>query len=378
MQIRRLVLRGFRNYRELDFSVAGQLCLLLGENAQGKTSLLEAIYCAATGRSFRASLDEELIAWNSREADIRCLVEKDLGEAEIEIQLSRGRNKRIRVNGQLVRRHSDLFGHLNVVTFTPDDLQLVKGSPAGRRRFLDIELAQVSGTYRHDLLNYHHILRQRNSLLKSMAEGRENRETREALAMWDEQLVRCGSRVMWKRTEAVAKLAAIGRHFHGEITNGAEELTICYRPFYEKAVPPTTSPASPAEIETAFRAALARLQPVEIRRGQTMVGPQRDDIDFLIDRRPVRIYGSQGQQRTAVLAGKLAEVDFMREETNEYPVLLLDDVMSELDQQRRQFFLQSVTGRVQTFITATSQAYFPEPFLQKAQVATIKAGSLEV
>jgi DNA replication and repair protein RecF len=374
MQVRRLLLRGFRNYQELDFSVAGHLCLLLGENAQGKTSLLESIYCAATGRSFRTAADEDLIAWNCIEAEIHCLVDKDVGDAEIEIHLSRGRNKRIKVNGQMVRRHSELFGHLNVVTFTPDDLQLVKGSPAGRRRFLDIELAQVSSTYRHDLINYHHVLRQRNSLLKNVTDSRENKE---ALAMWNEQLLHYGSRIMWKRTEAIAKLSVIGRRFHEEITKGAEELTISYRPFYEKTVPPARPPESPAEIDQAFRAALERLQSVEIKRGLTLVGPQRDDIDFLIGCRLVRTFGSQGQQRTAVLAGKLAELDFMREETNEYPVLLLDDVMSELDNNRRQYFLQSVTGRVQTFITATSQAYFPDNFLKKAQIAKIKAGRLE-
>lgn len=373
MQIERLCLTGYRNYQHLDLPVNMGLCIFLGENAQGKTNLLEAIYYAATGRSFRTADDSELVNWGANEASIICHVERINGPAQIDIHLSRHASKRMVVNGRPLRRHADIFGYLNVVMFTPDDLQMVKGGPGERRRFLDIELAQVSATYRHDLTLYYRVLKQRNHLLRSIAERQEGIES---LPVWNEQLVETGCRVMLKRAEATNRLSDLAAVVHAAITQDKERLTIGYQPFLAKESNLPTE-YSVTELREQFLAAMQRLRQAEIARGQTLVGPQRDDLQFCIAGRDVRAFASQGQQRTAVLACKLAEIEFMRTQTGEYPVLLLDDVMSELDQQRRQYFLRVVSGRVQTFITTTSLHSFSQEFMDSAQVASIARGEVK-
>lgn len=372
MQIQRLLLSNYRNYEHLDLPITNGLCIFVGENAQGKTNLLEAIYYAATGRSFRTVDDGELVAWGADKAGINCDVERMIGPANIEIRLSCRSAKRITVNGRFLRRLADIFGYLNVVMFTPDDLQLVKGGPGERRRFLDIELAQVNATYRHDLSAYYRVLKQRNHLLRSILEGHEGTES---LPAWNEQLLELGCRVMVKRAEAVSRLSEMATLVHGTITQEKEQLSIGYQPFFAKDNDLAIE-YSDIAIREQFLAAMHRLRHAELARGQTLVGPQRDDLRFYIAGRDVRAFASQGQQRTAVLACKLAELEFMRSQTGEYPVLLLDDVMSELDQQRRQYFLQVISGRVQTFITTTSLHSFSKEFLASAQVASIVHGEV--
>jgi DNA replication and repair protein RecF len=375
VRVGRIRLRAYRNYAELDLPITANLCVFVGANAQGKTNLLEAVYFVATGRSFRTSRDDDLIAWDQSEAGIECAVQRaELADDEIRIRLVQGRPKIITVNGRALKRHADLFGYLNVVMFSPDDLQLIKGSPAERRRFLDVELAQVSPTYRHDLLQYAKVLRQRNNLLKEIAERRAEQEL---LSVWDEQLMTIGSRIMAKRAEAVLRLSALGSYVHRDITQGSEQLSIRYRPFFAA---PQERERSEGEwervpvVQERFRHQMNRLRQAELARAQTLVGPQRDDLQFQIDGYDVRSFGSQGQQRTAVLSCKLAEIEFMRSETGEYPVLLLDDVMSELDARRRHYFLGTVNGRVQTFITTTSLNDLSTAFLAQAQIARIEAG----
>ncbi len=373
MQIEHLQLAGYRNYSHLDLPIRSRLCIFVGANAQGKTNLLESIYYAATGRSFRAGADEELVAWGADEAAIRCAVARESGQTNIDIRIARRGGKRILINGQPLRRQADIFGYLNAIVFTPDDLQMVKGGPGERRRFLDIELAQVSATYRHDLTTYYRILKQRNRLLLAIA---EKSASADSLSVWDEQLLAAGCRVIVKRAEAAGRLAALGAGIHAAITSGQEELLITYRPFFTGTELAAGDWRSPAEVQERFLAAMQRLRRAEMARGQSLVGPQRDDLQFCIAGRDIRSFGSQGQQRTAVLACKLAELEFMRLETGEYPVLLLDDVLSELDQQRRQYFLQVVTERVQTFITTTSLHSFSAEFLAGAQVAAIECGKV--
>ncbi|MGI6609034.1 MAG: DNA replication/repair protein RecF [Limnochordia bacterium] len=372
MRVKRLLLSSYRNYDHLDLEVTAQLCIFVGANAQGKTNLLEALYYLATTRSFRATRDDELIKWGADEAVMACEVEREVGQSEIRVRLARGKAKLIAVNGQTLRRQLDLFGHLNVVTFSPDDLQLVKGGPSERRRFLDMELAQISPAYRHDMTTYQRILRQRNNLLKEIAEWRAQPDLLEA---WDLQLADTGSRIMARRAAAVTHLASLAHTVHQEITQGSERLTIRYRPFFGQAGE-VSNWQSLEMVRERFAGEIKRLRAVEMRRGQTLVGPQRDDLEFLINDKDVRSYGSQGQQRTCVLASKLAEIEFMHAQTDTYPVLLLDDVMSELDQSRRHYFLGTVSGRVQTFITTTGLQTFPEEFLSQAQVTRIAAGRL--
>lgn len=376
VRVDQIALANYRNYAMLNLPIDAQLCIFVGENAQGKTNLLEALYFLATARSFRALRDDDLIQWGHAEASLSCSVEREVGEAAIRVRICRGRQKILTVNGQPVRRHADLLGYLNVVTFSPDDLQLVKGGPAERRRFLDVELAQVSHTYRHDLSAYARILRQRNNLLKEISEHRLGQEL---LGAWNTQLLETGSRVMAKRAEAVWRLSAMGQVVHREITQAGEMLTINYRPFFARPgeLPPEEgSWEDLSVVRRRFAAEMQRLQSAETARGQTLVGPQRDDLEFLINERDVRTFGSQGQQRTAVLSCKLAEIEFMRSETGEYPVLLLDDVMSELDEARRHYFLATVSGRVQTFITTTGLHSFSPEFLAQAQVARIVDGEV--
>lgn len=374
MRVSRISLHAYRNYTSLDLPVSSNLCVFVGQNAQGKTNLLESIYYLATARSFRTLRDDELINWDADEALVGCCVSRDVGEADMAIRIPRGKAKVITVNGQPLRRHADLFGYLNVVTFSPDDLQLVKGSPAERRRFLDVELTQVSPTYRHDLASYTRVLRQRNNLLRDIA---ERKSSVDMLDVWDQQLLSMGSRVMVKRAEATLRLSNIGQYVHSDITHGQESLQIRYRPFFAQTgeqEPEEGAWESLSRVQDRFRQDMIRLRPAELGRGQSLVGPQRDDLEFVINNYDVRSFGSQGQQRTAVLACKLAEIEFMRSETGEYPVLLLDDVMSELDASRRHYFLQNVNGRVQTFITTTSLKELSDEFLAQAQVARIEAG----
>lgn len=374
MQVTHVSLQAYRNYASLTFPVTSNLCVFVGENAQGKTNLLESIYYVATARSFRTVRDEELVAWNAAEAVIGCTIQRDDGESEVHIRIPRDKPKVLSVNGQTIRRHADLFGYLNVVTFSPDDLQLVKGSPAERRHFLDIELAQVSPTYRHDLTAYNRVLRQRNNLLHDIVERRSSVDMLDA---WDEQLLQIGSRIMAKRAEATLRLSSLGQFVHHDITQGAEQLAIRYRPFFARpneSEPETGAWESQVRVQERFRTDMNRLRQAELARGQTLIGPQRDDLEFLVNGYDVRSFGSQGQQRTAVLSCKLAEIEFMRSETGEYPVLLLDDVMSELDANRCRYFLKTVSGRVQTFITTTSLRDLSDEFVALAQVARISAG----
>lgn len=376
MRVTHIALSAYRNYARLELPIHANLCVFVGNNAQGKTNLLESLYYLATARSFRAIRDEDLIQWGQSEASASCTVQREVGEAVIRVRISRNRPKSLTVNGQTLRRHADLLGYLNVVTFSPDDLQLVKGSPAERRRFLDVELAQVNPTYRHDLTAYYRILRQRNNLLKQM---NERKGSADLLDAWNQQLLDIGSRLIAKRAEATLRLSAFGQFVHSDITAGTEKLAIRYRPFFaQPGEVPVEEGAweSLSVVRNRFQREMERLRTPEILRGQTLVGPQRDDLEFCIDERDARTFGSQGQQRTAVLSCKLAEIEFMRSETGEYPVLLLDDVMSELDESRRHYFLSTVSGRVQTFITTTSQYSFPPEFLTQAQMARVVAGKV--
>lgn len=374
MRITRLNLQDYRNYRELALTFTSNLVIFVGANAQGKTNLLEAVYFLATARSFRTTNEQELIYRQAEQAQAACRVERQWGEADIAIRLNREKPKAITVNGQHLRKHGDLFGYLNVVTFTPDDLQLIKGGPAERRRFLDLELAQVSPTYRHDLAAYNRILKQRNNLLRAMAEGRGSAEM---LAVWDEQLLATGSRLMVKRAEATLRLSELGRYIHHDLTHRKETLTMRYRPFFAKPQEPEPEEGaweSLARVQDRFHLEMQRLRAAEIGRGQSLVGPQRDDLEFYVNDYDARAFGSQGQQRSAVLSCKLAEIEFMRGEIGEHPVLLLDDVMSELDAERRHYFLNMVNGVVQTFITTTAQQELSAAFLAQAQIARISAG----
>jgi len=338
-----LQLHSFRNYDALRIAFSPGLNVIYGDNAQGKTNLLEAIYYLATGKSHRTSRDQELIREGSESLTAKAAVTRRTGEITVELAYGHQSRKQLKINGIAERRITRLVGSLAAVFFSPDDLQLLKGSPSGRRRFLDIELSQISQTYLHHLVSYNKVLVQRNTLLK-----KENLDN-SLLEIYDEQLITAGAQIISRRAEAVRRLSPIAASFHRTLAEGREELRLAY---HSQA----TGPDSEAEItaiEGRLRVELQRVRREERRRQITLVGPHRDDIGFWIDERDARQYASQGQQRTAVLALKLAELQFMAEEIQEPPILLLDDVASELDPHRRHYLLHAVQEGVQTFVSCT-------------------------
>ncbi|HEX6972718.1 MAG TPA: DNA replication/repair protein RecF [Limnochordia bacterium] len=378
MNLKRLRLQDYRNYAQLDLTALGPLNIFVGENAQGKSNLLEAIYVLATGRSHRGAREGELIRWGAAEASVLGVVGRQTGDTQLELAIRAAGPKRLTVNGK-GRRLTDLFGVAATVVFSPDDLRLVKGPPDERRRFLDLEIAQVSAVYRHHLVRYHKILRQRNTLLRAIAAGEADVAR---LAEWDPQLLESGVEIIIQRARAVRRLSELAGAAHRAISAQKEALELRYVPFWEVGEGARGQKRRASALELEERAVvrpiyaeeLKRLRRVETIRGSTLCGPHRDDLEFVINGVDARRFGSQGQQRSAVLAAKLGEVAFMREELGEPPMLLLDDVLSELDAGRRHQFVEQVSGRVQTFITTAYLAGFPEALLAGATRFRIAAG----
>jgi DNA replication and repair protein RecF len=292
------------------------------------------------------------------------------------------RRKRIRVNETDVRRLSELFGFLTAVIFSPEDLQLVKGGPAHRRRFLDLELAQIDPGYRRDLIDYQQVLVQRNNLLRQglVRSGRPQPAGPGELAAWDEELVALGSRVQAKRARAVAALSELAGEAHRQVTAGREALRLTYLAACGEGAARIEVTPSGDWTADRFRdrlaAELVEVAPVERRRGMTLLGPHRDDLALAVNGTDARAYGSQGQQRTAALALKLGELEYMRQATGEYPVLLLDDVMSELDEGRRRFLLSVAGEKTQVFVTATTTRSLPAEHVAAATLFVVEQGRI--
>lgn len=345
MLVHGLSLVNYRNYKNTHIGFHPGLNILIGGNAQGKTNILEAIFYAATGKSHRTNHDNEMILWGEQAFRIFLEGERVYGCFQIEFVVRSDGKKILKVNNQSRKKLSELFGTVNVVMFSPEDMMLVKGGPAVRRRFMDIEISQTSPFYCHSLLNYARVLTQRNNLLRAV---REQKESPDLLDVWDLQMAEYGSGIIKKRGEALKKLAPLAKSIHSEITEGAEELNICYIP----SISFQGGGAECSPVEFFFKK-LKEHRNADMIKGATGLGPHRDDIEIRIGDTITRSFGSQGQQRTCALSLKLAELEFMRAETGEYPVLLLDDVMSELDADRRKYLLQVVRGRVQAFVTAT-------------------------
>lgn len=379
MRVNRILLRNFRSYSAAEVEFCGTTNIIIGHNALGKTNLLEAIYVAATGRSFRAARDSELVKWGEVAFAVRAEFERLCGPLTVEIRSGLDTPKSVRMNGAPADRVADLLGAVNVVFFGPDDLALVKGAPVERRRFLDLELAQVSPRYRDSLAQFSRILQHRNSLLRRFdpyaashkgpdsrlgsfpdaqepeAEGSPStlRELFAMLDVWDQQLASHGGYIMAKRYEAVQRLKVIAGEIHARIARDAGDnrvLDITYQPSLEA---PAEAFRDPEAISRIYERRLASTRMTDLRRGTTLTGPHRDDISFSVGGVEARAYASQGQQRTVALSLKLAEIEFMYRETGEYPILLLDDVMSELDPGRREYLMSEISQVVQTFVTAT-------------------------
>ena len=333
-------LNGFRSYDACVLAPCEGVNVLLGDNGQGKTNVLEALYLCCTGRSHRTRQDRELIRWGADFASVKVEALRRDGSHEVEIVLPALGRRKLKIAGQEVSRSGELMGHVTGVLFSPEDLRTVKDGPAERRRFVDMALAQIQPGYYYALQRYARALKQRGEVLKlaSVQPGLLS-----TLDSWDEQLASAGAELMARRRAYLQRLSAAAGETHREISDGKERLEIRYLPSV------STGDDAQSILEVLFAAREA-----DLRRMTTSVGAHRDDVQLLIGGRDVRAYGSQGQQRTAALAMRLSELGVMRDELGEWPILMLDDVMSELDPSRRRQLVRRLEG-IQTFITCTDE-----------------------
>lgn len=369
MRLSNLQLQNFRNYDDLSLTFTKNLVIFLGENAQGKTNVLESIFVLAMTRSHRTTNEQELIQWDKNLAAIRGTIERQHTSVPLELFLTK-KGRKTKVNHIEQKKLSSYIGQLNVILFAPEDLSLVKGSPQLRRKFLDMEIGQIDPVYLYDLVQYQKVLKQRNQYLKQLAEKKQTDEL--YLEVLTEQLVEFGSKVLIARQKFVKRLEYWASQLHHKISQNKENLVIDYI----SSVP--DAPWDNLEAaQTAFRQALEKVKNKEQFRQVTLAGPHRDDLIFLINEKNVQTFGSQGQQRTTALSVKLAEIDLMKEETGEYPVLLLDDVMSELDDARQLHLLETIEGKVQTFLTTTTLEHVKDKMTVEPEIFYVRQGQLE-
>lgn len=339
MKITKLNLSNYRNYENESISFSDNLNVIIGKNAQGKTNLLEAIFLSAIGKSPRTTKDKDLINWNKKFAKISISTTKKIGSHDIDIYLFHNQNKAIKIDKIPIKKISQLLGTLNAIYFSPDELKLIKESPEERRKFMDIDLCQFDKNYYYNLSNYNKTLNQRNKLLKS-----ENPSViRETLPIWDIELAKSGSKIIMSRLQLIEKLKIFAKDIHFNLTNNQEELKLSYQGITGE---------NTEEIEKILISKLSENIEKDIKLGFTTVGPHRDDIKISSNDIDLRSFGSQGQQRTASLSLKLAELSVFKENLGEYPILLLDDVLSELDENRQNKLLSFVSN-IQTIITCT-------------------------
>lgn len=342
MIIKSLELADFRNYENLKIDFDSGTNILYGDNAQGKSNILEAIFVSATTKSHKGSKDKEIIRFGKDEAHIRTILEKDGAEYRVDMHLRGNRSKGIAIDGQKIKRASDLIGRLNVVFFSPEDLSIIKNSPSERRRFMDMELCQLDQIYLNSLSKYNKLVVERNKVLKDLYEHPENSVL---LDVQDKQLCEYGSVIIKAREKFIKELNEIISPIHEKLTGGKELLCVYYEPN-----------VTVEEIEKKITSARRK----DMALKQTTVGPHKDDFSFIVKRKEkeeeegidIRKYGSQGQQRTASLSLKLSEIEIVKKEKNDNPVLLLDDVLSELDSNRQNYLLNTI-GDIQTIITCT-------------------------
>ena len=357
MVIKSIELAGYRNYDFLNMQFDKGTNILYGDNAQGKTNILEAIFMAATTKSHRGSKDREIVNFDREEAHIRTFLEKEGVETRVDMHLRKSKSKGIAIDGQKIKKAADLLGLCNVVFFSPEDLGIIKNGPVERRRFVDMELCQLDSFYLYNLNHYNKIVNQRNKLLKDMY---MNPSLKETLGIWDMQLVSFGSKIIERRKLFAEQLNDIIYDIHRKLSGDRENLVIHYEP--------------DVEIED-FEQKLRQNQEKDIRSKMTSTGPHRDDFSFMIENVDIRRYGSQGQQRTAALSLKLSEIELVKKITKDNPILLLDDVLSELDSNRQNYLLNSI-GDIQTIITCTGLEEFVNHRFEINRVYRVSEGTV--
>ena len=357
MVIKSIELADYRNYNSLKLQFDRGTNILYGDNAQGKTNILEAIFVAATTKSHKGSKDREIIHFDKEEAHIRTYLEKEGVETRVDMHLRSSKSKGIAVDGQKLKKAADLLGICNVVFFSPEDLGIIKNGPSERRRLVGMELCQLDSFYLYNLNHYNKIVNQRNRLLKDMY---MNPDLKETLSIWDMQLVSFGSKLIERRSLFVDQLNEIIYDIHRKLSGDKEELKIKYEP--------------DVEIDE-FEKKLKYGQERDIKSKMTSVGPHRDDFSFMVGNIDIRKFGSQGQQRTAALSLKLSEIELVKKITKDTPVLLLDDVLSELDSNRQNYLLNSI-GDIQTIITCTGLEEFVNNRFEINRVFKVSEGNV--
>ena len=358
MFIESLQLKNYRNYKSLEIEFDQGTNILYGNNAQGKTNVLEAVYLCGTTKSHRGSKDREIIAFEEEESHIRMKVNRDGLSYKIDMHLKRNKAKGVAINGIPIHKASELFGIVNFVFFSPEDLNIIKNGPAERRRFLDFELCQLDKIYLTNLSTYNHVIHQRNKLLKDLAFRPELMDT---LEIWDLQAVDYGKKIIKKRKEFIADLNEIIKEIHSSLTRGQEEMELFYEPCTE---------------EENLEAEFIRNREKDLKVRTTSTGPHRDDLCVSVNGIDIRKYGSQGQQRTAALSLKLSEIFLVEKKIKDSPVLLLDDVLSELDRNRQNYLLDSIHN-IQTLVTCTGLDDFISHQFEMNKVFHVVKGTIE-
>lgn len=358
MYIKSVQLKGYRNYKDSVIYFDKGTNILYGDNAQGKTNVLESIFMCATTKSHKGSKDKEIVGFDEEEAHVTLYLDKSGSEIKIDMLLRKDKSKIVAVNGSKIRKATELLGLLNVVLFSPEDLSIIKNGPSERRRFIDIELCQLDGIYLYNLSKYNKIIEQRNKLIK---DSYMNSELIETLNIWDMQLVSYGNLIIEKRKKFINELNEIIGQVHNKLTDGKEKLEIIYEPDVEPEL---------------FEKTLKKNRDKDIKYKMTGTGPHRDDFSFIVNDIDIRKFGSQGQQRTAALSLKLSEIEIVKRLTGHVPVLLLDDVLSELDNNRQNYLLKTI-GEIQTIITCTGLDDFVNNNFQINKVINVVNGTIK-
>ncbi|WP_335871928.1 DNA replication/repair protein RecF [Bacillus sp. 2205SS5-2] len=368
MYIEELQLGNYRNYETLEATFENKVNVILGENAQGKTNVMESIYVLAMAKSHRTSSDKDLIRWDQEYAKIKGRIHKRNGSVPLELTIGK-KGKKAKFNHIEQPKLSHYVGNMNVVMFAPEDLHLVKGSPQIRRRFIDMEIGQVSPIYLHNINQYNKILQQRNSYLKQLQIKKQTDQT--MLDVLTEQFIGMAVKIVQKRFEFIQLLESWAKPIHSGISRELETLKIMYKPSIN-----VSEELDWSKMVDVFEQKFASIRQREIERGVTLAGPHRDDLQFLVNDRDVQTFGSQGQQRTTALSVKLAEIELIHSEIGEYPILLLDDVLSELDDYRQSHLLNTIQGKVQTFVTTTSVEGIDHSTLKEAATYLVEQGKM--
>ena len=359
MYIHSLELSHYRNYNHLSIEFDPGITILYGDNAQGKTNILEAIYISGTTKSHRGSKDKDMIQFGEEESHIRLNIKKNDVGHRIDMHLRKNKSKGVAVDGQSIKKSGELFGIVHMIFFSPEDLSIIKNGPSERRRFMDLELCQLNKVYHYNYVNYNKALNQRNTLLKQIAFQPGLKDT---LDTWDLYLIEYGKCIIEEREHFIKKLNDILKNIHGHLTGGKESIEIGY----EKNV-------TVEQYETVMQSK----REMDLRYQSTQTGPHRDDICFYINGIDVRKYGSQGQQRTAALSLKLAEIELVKELIHDTPILLLDDVMSELDHNRKNYLLDSIQD-IQTIVTCTGYDDFIKSRLKINRIYQVTNGKVDI